>query len=331
MLASIYLLFYYTIPMRILVALAVLLSLASCTTTPVAKPIPPITTPVATPSSTGTTPVAMEKLPTTTPTETATSGVASTGSIVTLNYTLRSDSETGPIEETTSKDIAVANNIVQTGAAYQPFQVALGQGNVIFGFEKGLMGVKKGEHKTIKVIPSEGYGRPVAIPKEKIAPEFTLTRDKKMFDNTLTQTMEKNKFPKEMQDVVNAAKVGSTLTGANNAVAKVVEVTDTTITLSIENSGNPFYKKELKVGTTATVDGLDFKITAIDGANITFDVINKQSPFYGKKFAPGESVSPTNGNKITIQEIGDTSVTILIDHKFMSKDLYFDVDVLDVQ
>jgi len=183
----------------------------------------------------------------------------------------------------------------------------------------------------VKVIPSEGYGRAVVIGKEQIAPQFTLTRDKKMFDDTLTQIIEKKNFPAEMQAAVMAAQVGEDLTGANNAVAKVIAVTDDTITLAIDNIGNPFYKKALKVGATATSTGADFRITAIDGDNITFDVTNKESPFYGKTFAVGESVTPSNGSKITIEEIGDESVAILADHPFMAKDLYFEVEIVDVK
>ena len=45
-----------------------------------------------------------------------------------------------------------------------------------------------------------------------------------MFENTLTQTLEKSQFPSEMQDEVANAKIGDTLTGAENAVATVVGV-----------------------------------------------------------------------------------------------------------
>ena len=300
--------------MRILIVSALLLSLASCTfpgmknDTDNKEMTPPVQT------TTGTTATG-----------------ASTGSVVTLNYTLHTDSATGPIQETTLQAVAEASGLYKTGSTYQPFQVALGQGQVIVGFEAGLMGVAKGDKKTIKVIPSEGYGRPVVIAKEQIAPEFTLTREKKMFDDVLSQTIEKSQFPADMQAKVMSAKVGDTLTGANNSVAKVSAVSSGTITLAIENTGNPFYKKALTVGATATTAGADFKIVSIEGDNITLQISNKESPFFGKKFAIGESATPANGNKITIQEIGDTTVTVLADHPFMAKDLYFDVEIVDVQ
>ncbi len=308
--------FYFLLlfPMRILLISALLLSLASCTLPGMKNDSDTKTTTPPVQTTTGTT-----------------TSVASTGSVLTLNYTLRSGAPDGKIEETTIQSVAEANGLYNTGSTYQPFQVALGQGQVIVGFEAGLMGVSKGEKKTIKVIPSEGYGRPVVIAKEQVAPEFTLTRDKKMFDDVLSQTIEKSQFPADMQDKVMNAKVGDTLTGANNATAKVSAVSSGSITLAIENVGNPFYKKEIKVGAVATSTGADFKILSIEGTGVTLQITNKESPFFGKSFAVGESATPANGKKITIKEIGDTTVTILADHPFMAKDLYFDVEIVDIQ
>lgn len=305
--------------MRILVLSALLLSLASCTMPGMKNDdskTPDVTPPVQT---------------TPTTVDTSATGSAKTGSLVTLNYTLRTDSATGPIQETTLESVAQANGLYKTGSTYQPFQVVLGQNQVIVGFESGLMGVKKGEKKIIKVIPAEGYGKPVVIPKEQIAPEFTITRDKKVFDNVLTETIEKSQFPADMQAMITTAKVGDTLTGANNAIAKVTAVSSGSVTLAIENIGNPFYNKELKVGAVSTSTGADFKIVSMEGTGITLQITNKQSPFYGKTFAVGESATPENGNKITVTAIDDSSVTILADHPFMAKDLYFDIEIVDIQ
>ena len=115
--------------MRILIVSALALLLASCTLTPPANPGATITPPISTTSGSAS--------------DATTEMVATGGSIVTLNYTLRSDSETGKIEETTLQSVAEANGLAKSGATYQPFQVALGQNQVILGFEKGLMGVKK--------------------------------------------------------------------------------------------------------------------------------------------------------------------------------------------
>ena len=41
----------------------------------------------------------------------------------------------------------------------EPFEFLLGEGNVIPGFENGILGMEKGEKKTITVSPGEAYGQ----------------------------------------------------------------------------------------------------------------------------------------------------------------------------
>lgn len=253
------------------------------------------------------------------------------GTLVSLNYTLRGDTQDGAIIETTLEEVAKTSNLYKTGAQYQPFQVMIGSNGVIPGFEQGLLGMKKGEKKTIMVPPELGYGtEPVTreVPKYQIAPVFTITQDKAVFGDTITQTVEKAQLRPDMQ----AAKVGDVFTGANDSTAKVTAVDDMSITLAINNTDNPFYKKKIEVGTTATsADGsATFKITKIAGTGVTLEVTNKQSPFFDKKFVAEESIDTPQG-KLTIKEIKDDIVVVAQGHPLMGKTLYFDVEIVDIQ
>ena len=67
-----------------------------------------------------------------------------TGKQVKLNYT-------GKFEDGTVFDTSL-----QEGR--EPLRTILGQGNLIPGFEKGLLGMNEGESKTINIEPTEGYG-----------------------------------------------------------------------------------------------------------------------------------------------------------------------------
>jgi FKBP-type peptidyl-prolyl cis-trans isomerase 2 len=40
----------------------------------------------------------------------------------------------------------------------EPIKTVLGQGNLIKGFETGLVGMSEGEKKTVEVTPEDGYG-----------------------------------------------------------------------------------------------------------------------------------------------------------------------------
>ena len=67
-----------------------------------------------------------------------------TGKTIKVNYT-------GKFEDGTVFD----TSLVEGG---EPLKTVLGQGNLIPGFEKGLLGMNQGENKTIEIDPVEGYG-----------------------------------------------------------------------------------------------------------------------------------------------------------------------------
>lgn len=256
---------------------------------------------------------------------------AKDGTLVTLNYTLREGSKDGKILETTLKDVAMANGIAATGATYQPFQVMLGSKSVIPGFEKGLMGMKKGEKKTIEVSPEMGYGTGPTlqtVDKKEIAPVFTVEQDKKLFDKIITQTVERAQLPENMKNAVT----GQTLTGANGSTAQVVKADKNSITLEIQNVANPFYDKKIAVGVTADDPRADatYKILKINGTGVTLEVTNRASPFYNKKFAVGEKTETRQG-KIGIAAIDGENVTLAVEHPLMGKTLFFEVEVVDLQ
>ncbi len=251
--------------------------------------------------------------------------------LVTLNYTLREWAKDGKILETTVEDIAKTNNTYSATGKYEPFQVMIGGNGVIPGFEKGLLWMKKWEKKVIEVPPELGYGTGPTlqtISKFQIAPVFTTIQDKKYFEPTIDQTIERKNLNESMKN----AKVGETLTWANGATAKVIKADEASVTISIKNSENPFFGKKLTIGATAEAkDGsANFKILKISGTGITLEITNKQSPFYNKDFSVGSSLVTPQG-KITIKEIKDDSVLIAQEHPLMGKTLFFDVEILEIQ
>jgi FKBP-type peptidyl-prolyl cis-trans isomerase 2 len=305
--------------MRILIASLTLLSLASCTLTNKAI----VNTDSGTTTTETTSGATVEKV---TPTEVA------DGTYVTLNYTLRDGAADGKVLETTVYSVAESNGFTwKTETDYTPFSVMVGSQQLIPGFEKGLIGMKKGDKKTIEVPPELGYGTgPVlsTIPKFQIAPVFTMVQDKTIFADVLTETVSRDQLPEDMK----AGSVGQVFTGANNATAKVIKATDADITLEIQNTNNPFYKKKVAVWVTAeSVDqGATYKITKIVGTGVTIEVTNKNSPFYNKSFAVGETLDLPSG-KVEIKEIKDEEVVIAQSHPMAGKTLFFDIEILDIK
>ncbi|MBP7006983.1 MAG: FKBP-type peptidyl-prolyl cis-trans isomerase [Candidatus Pacebacteria bacterium] len=73
--------------------------------------------------------------------------VAKAGDKVSMNYT-------GRLEDGTVFD----SNVDPKFNHVEPFVFKLGAGQVIAGWDKGIVGMKVGEKKTLEIEPADGYG-----------------------------------------------------------------------------------------------------------------------------------------------------------------------------
>jgi FKBP-type peptidyl-prolyl cis-trans isomerase SlpA len=126
-----------------------------------------------------------------------------TNSSVKVNYT-------GRLEDGTIFDTSVVEG-------REPLEVKLGEGQLIKGFESGLVGMTEGEKKTIEIESDDAYGEP--------KPEFI------------------NEVPKE--NVPEGVKEGENLQGMGPmgpVNVKVVAVNEETVTL---DANHPLAGKKL--------------------------------------------------------------------------------------
>lgn len=126
-----------------------------------------------------------------------------TNSNVKVNYT-------GRLEDGTVFDTSIVEG-------REPLEVQLGQGQLIVGFENGLIGMSEGETKTIEINSDDAYGDP--------NPEFI------------------NEIPKE--NVPEGVQVGESLQGMGPMGpinVKVVAVNEDTVTL---DANHPLAGKKL--------------------------------------------------------------------------------------
>ena len=77
----------------------------------------------------------------------STGEVAKTGDTVSMNYT-------GRLQDGTVFDSNVDPKFQHT----EPFEFNLGAGQVIAGWDKGIVGMKVGEKKTLTIPPADAYG-----------------------------------------------------------------------------------------------------------------------------------------------------------------------------
>jgi FKBP-type peptidyl-prolyl cis-trans isomerase len=112
-----------------------------------------------------TTPTSTSPTPTTTDNQSAPAGtVAKTGDTVAMNYT-------GRLADGTVFD----SNVDPKFNHVTPFIFTLGAGQVITGWDKGIVGMKVGEEKTLVIPPADAYGANGVPPT--IPPNATLTFD----------------------------------------------------------------------------------------------------------------------------------------------------------
>lgn len=97
--------------------------------------------------------------------------------------------------------------VFDTSEGKEPIEITLGQGQIIPGFEKGLIDMKLNEKKTIKIAKEEAYGD---------------------FNNDLKQEVKKTELPPEIKPEVGMGLVSKTPDGREMNL-RVVEVGEESI------------------------------------------------------------------------------------------------------
>lgn len=66
--------------------------------------------------------------------------------------------EDGTVFDTTIKEKALEAGIYSEGKEYRPFFFRADTGQVVKGIDAGVLGMREGEEKTLKIAPEEAYG-----------------------------------------------------------------------------------------------------------------------------------------------------------------------------
>lgn len=255
--------------------------------------------------------------------------VVRSGDTIAVDYTGRL--EDGTVFDSSRPEDAKKSKNYNAGRTYEPLSFTVGAGQMIPGFDKGVVGMEVGEEKTLTIEPKDAYGEAV----------IEQTFPKQVFQDTITQDLPRDNFRDVIsQDVplsvlgeqAKTIKVGETI-NAGGMTAVVKNLTDKTVTLEINNTLNPFYKKDLKVGLKGEFDGNTITIKKISDKTVTVEIINKQNPFYGKAIVKGLTGTLPTGQKITIKDVQGDQVLAEIPntHELAGKTLTFDVKVVSIK
>ncbi len=93
------------------------------------------------------------------------------GDTVKVDYTGKL--ENGTVFDTSREDVAKQAGTYVDGREYAPLSFVVGSGQVIKGFDEGVIGMKVGEEKTLTIPPEKAYGeyekaRVLAFPIEEL-------------------------------------------------------------------------------------------------------------------------------------------------------------------
>ena len=305
-----------------IILLAAPLLLASCTLPWETTKTPPVST-----DSTTSTSSTNEVAPT--GTGTAKKEIVAVGDTVAVDYVGRL--EDGTIFDSSIEEFAKQKKGYTPGRTFEPLSFTVGAGQMIKGFDNGVIGMKLGEKKTITIAPKDAYGE--AYSEQEVLLKyfqdiFTQTVPRENFQDVITQTVPLSALGEQAKDLA----VGQTIT-AGTTKAKVTKIEGDNVTLDIENSKNPFFGKKLAVGLKGDFEGSAVTIKKIDDKELTLEVKNASNPFQGKKLAVGLESTMKDGSKVKILAINGDTVTIGTPntHELAGKTLKFDVEIKSIK
>lgn len=176
-----------------------------------------------------------------------------TGDKISVDYT--GSLEDGKVFDTSIYGVARENNLFTPDREYKPLKLTVGKGEVIPGFDDGVVGMKAGETKTLTIPPEKAYGKsnPMMIQVIPIVEDIPATRViPKVFEIPLSQ------FERSL--------------GKDHKNGEVVKIPQTNINLTILNIiSNVSLSYNLKEGDHTWSSGAPWNETVmkIDGKNIT--------------------------------------------------------------
>lgn len=165
----------------------------------------------------------------------------------------------GKVFDTSIEKVAKENNLPPHSGGYNPLKFTVGKGQMIQGFDEGVIGMKVGETRKLTIPPEKGYGpiNPEMIQAMPILEEVPATRV----------------IPKNFEVPISQFE---RVLGTGHKTGELVRIPETNINLTVNNissnvSSNVSLTYNLKVGDKIWSSGAPWNETVvkIDDKNIT--------------------------------------------------------------
>lgn len=190
-----------------------------------------------------------------------------------------------------------------------PLQFVIGKGNMIKWFEAGVLGMKLGETKKIRIEAKDAYGEEYI---EKTVPlsEYKEVITQTIPTNALTGKLEQKISRVQVENLLGSSAVG-TEKKIGEATLKVLSVSGEDALVSINDPKAPFYGKTLTVGME----------TVVQDNTITIKKINKDTMEIDIK--PKQEIINKTATEITVKTKNP--------HPLAGKALNFEIELLDIK
>jgi FKBP-type peptidyl-prolyl cis-trans isomerase 2 len=259
--------------------------------------------------------------------------VVKVGDNVSVDY-IGSTSD-GKVFDTSIENVARQNNIYNPQETYQPLNFTVGKGQIIKGFDDGVVGMKVGDKKTLTISPELGYG-PIDPKKIQVFPIV----------ESIPTTSTTSKFLEVPSGQFNS------LFGPNHKVGDNVNIPNTNINLTVKSLGtNVSLVYNLPVGYEVIQNGAPWNetVTSVDDKNITLKIDAKKNDVVNIQHAPwNTTIIDVNNTNITLRHnpipdkeitgtfgtvrihFNETSIIIDQNNKLAGKTLIFDVTLKSI-
>jgi len=214
-----------------------------------------------------------------------------TGDNISVNYT--GSFVNGKVFDTSIEKVAEENNLPPHGGAYKPLNFTVGKGQMIKGFDEGVIGMKVGETRKLTIPPEKAYGPSNPEMIQAIPIVFTVPATTEM--PATTEILKVLEVPvSDFEGIV----------GPGHKVGDNVKIPDTNINVTIQNiTSTVTLIYNLKVGDEVWSQGSPWNQTVvkIDNKNITLRANVSKNEIVQLQGAPWNQ---------TVVKIDDKNITI---------------------
>ncbi len=248
--------------------------------------------------------------------------VVENGDTISVNY-IGQLNDSGLVFDTSLMDVAIDNTTYRKDAtfefrsSYQPLNFTVGSGQMIEGFDNGVLGMKVGDTKKVTVHPWEGYGNWSWDNVKNISVEENISK---------SETISKSEFESRTGELARNDTIFTHWVW--NWRAKITEIKGDNITIEHLPQWNE------SDWTTYQSTKYDWNSTVTFINETVIKVRHKPVEGMNVSVLGGERViTLTNGRTNSGKVMNVTNETIVVDlnHKLAGKILDFEITVLSIE